>query len=221
MIFWLDDCFDSQALSQAKLDSILAYAKGKESPSTVEAEAYRELRTSFAELAASPDDLRLWDEYSYFVPFEREAALSAGTLSISFGEYLDNGLRSICLPRTVASASVLWGLDMASRAADPRFMRLLHHQAIVARLENDLYSVKRERAEGGGANAVFLLERHLSPEDARAFVQRELHGYLRLVEDDIQHFDGQAPLLRLCKLLTGMGEAYYNDARERYHPTAG
>lgn len=223
VLFWLDDCFDEHLLAPHELDAVGAViATGSTLPVTPEAQACRILLQVLAEQAQSDADYRLWMDggAAYYRAWQREALLSSGQMEMSYAEYLENGIDSVDMPRIWATVSALWGWNMPVRVADPRFMRSLRHMAIACRLKNDLYSLEKERLEGCRANAVLLIERFLPSDAARAFIEEELRGYERLLDEDIEHLDQDDSFRCLTEILMAVNERFSTTPRDRYQSTA-
>ena len=220
MLFWLDDCFDEQILKPYELDAIGEMLSGQSSARTTEAKCYQALLDLLAAQATSDADFALVREYgiAYYRALQAEALLSSGKRPMSYAEYLENGIDSIAFMRVLASLSALWGLGMPERRKCPRFQRFLRHLCLVGRLQNDLHTLEKDRREGCTANAVMMIERFLPRERALAFVEDELRGYERLLDNDMDDLAPDDPFRRLAEIFRRVRELYYSTSRQRYHP---
>jgi hypothetical protein len=135
---------------------------------------------------------------------------------LSYAEYLANGEESIATAQFVATFAWAYGFEMQARLTEVPFRRFLHDLTRFTRLQNDLASVERERSDGGGANALLVMEPIVGAEAARAFVTRERNGYWRLLCRDIERLGPTDPFARLARVLVAATQSYYDSPRERY-----
>jgi hypothetical protein len=126
------------------------------------------------------------------------------------------------VPNLIATVSLLYGLDMARRREAEREVAALERSlSLVARLENDLLGVEKERKEQGVANAVLLMERYAPPAQAREFIEREKRAYERRLEEVLQVLGPRDPLVRLARAMLASHRRYYQARPERVDPAPG
>lgn len=219
-VIWLDDIFDAAGGAGIAPPDIEAIVRAMDDglPTTVASQGFPRLRARFARYLDDEAGRRLWVETaaSTVRSWVLEDQLSRGELQMSYSEYLENGIESSAVPHFLATYSLLYGLELPARLAEPAVRRIARHLSIQCRLHNDLFSVEKERAEGSGANAVLLMDRLLPPELSKGFVADELRGYERLLATDIATLGTDDPLSRLARLMPASHQRLYADPRGSY-----
>lgn len=202
--FWIDELFDAEKAPSAPLVDIEAVIRAMDgAASTPESAGFHQLTQRLHAYRSDSGGWRLWlDTAADAVRAWRvEERLSSGHTSLSYAEYTDNGFNSTAVPYIIATASLLYQLEMPRRLEEEPIRRLLRHLSISCRLHNDVFSVDKERQEGSRANAVLLLERFLPPEQARALVLDDLRGYERMLAGDVARLSAGDPFARLARVM--------------------
>lgn len=219
-LLWLDDLSDRDHAATTTLMlwlNLIEVLEGKRLPQTPPEKLLHGFSNDMAAHAASEADHRLWVStlINTILSWQLEAHLSAGDVTLSFMEYLAQGEASSAIPHLMATVSLLYHLEMPQQMQRPLFRQLLRHFAWLARLENDLVSADKERREGCKANAVLLLERHLSA-SATAIVQAEKEGIERLFLEDCQRIGQTHPLIVLAQSMHHAHGRWYDKQAKRY-----
>lgn len=215
-ITWLDDMFDSPAGSTSiDLESIISGIHGDASAGA--AAGFPLVRSTFAEVG-SGRDRQLWmDSAAEMVrAWDKERRLALDPAAMSYSEYIDNGIASGAVPHILATASILYDLDLAARLELPPVQRLVRNLAAYCRLHNDINGVAKDRREGCLANALLLVERHAPPDRARRFVEEELSGYRRMLQRDLSYLERDDPLYRLIRAIPAAHAVVYGDRSGAY-----
>lgn len=216
-IFWLDDCFDLRTeRSRTDLDALARAAE--HAPSTPETLGFARLRERFITQTNDPAAYRLWFETAVdiFRAYQENDARTRGPDGWSYAEYLQNGEDGITVPHVAATYSLLWGLNMPARVSDPTFRRVVSNLSRLMRLQNDYFSVEKERREVNRSNAALIMEDHgLTPAEALAFVRAEMDGLERLVLRDLSANEAD-PFATFARVLIAGTELFYLTPRDRY-----
>ena len=156
-LLWLDDCFDLGDAA-VDLDPLLAAVDGP--ARSREARGFQHLRAQIQRATTCPRAIALWTRTAIdvFRAYHLNAEWARAPRTLSYGEYLANGEHSIATTHFVATAALVYGWDLAARLHDEGFRRCLRNLSLLTRLQNDLASAERERADRTPANAVLLLE---------------------------------------------------------------
>lgn len=219
-VLWVDDRFDAAGEPDGEAepwDALRAALCGG-SAATPGAAGLARLAARFRAAAPHPDDHAWWTATLLDVlrASDRDRALSRGGGTFSWGEYLRNGEHSIAVAHTVAALSLAHGLGLAAESGEPRPRRALRWLCLSMRLRNDLASVERERREGNRANGVFVMERHLPPGEALAFVEAERRGYERMLAEELAGFAPGHPFPRVARVIADEVERFYAAPTSRY-----
>ena len=214
-LLWLDDCFD---LGDAPVDLDLLLAAVDGPARSREGHGFQHLRAQMLRTNTCPRAIAAWTRTAIdvFRAYHLNAEWARAPRSLSYGEYLDNGVHSIATTHFVAATALVYGWNLADRLLDEGFCRCLRHLGLLTRLQNDLASAERERCDGTPANAVLLLEPTLGPAAAREFVRQDLDGYRRLLRRDLAAIAPEDPFRRFANVLVSATDQYYSDPRERY-----
>lgn len=139
---------------------------------------------------------------------------------VSYAEQLEAGLWSATLVNVTAAASVLLGMGLGDRhPAEPSTLeRLL---CLVARLENDRFSVDKERHEGCASNVLIVLERSFPREHVAAFVEAQQRGYERCLMDGLGRLGADHPFAHLARGILETHREFYASRPGRYVPPSG
>jgi hypothetical protein len=219
-VLWVDDRFDAagEPNGEAEPWEALGAALCGEPAITPGAAGLARLSARFRDAAPGPDDHGWWTATLLDVlrASERDRAVSRGGGQLSWGEYLRNGEHSIAVAHTVAALSLAHGLGLAAESGEPRLRRALRWLCLSMRLRNDLASVERERREGNRANGVFVMERHLPPAEALAFVEAERRGYERMLAGELAGFRPGHPFPRVARVMADAVERFYAEPTSRY-----
>jgi hypothetical protein len=199
--FWLDDRFDGgRPPAPLRWDDPSADAAWS---------ALAALDASLWALRQSPAHRQRWRESAAAVvrAMARESLLDAGTHLL---EYVDLGATTSTVPHLFVTLG--WFLDR-SFDEEPT-AGLVRQLALEARLENDLRSIDRDRAEGTLANAVLLLAAQSGSEaEARREVEAA-HGRVKAGVDGSLVVD---PVVRaVAGRMRATHAAFYADAVDRY-----
>jgi hypothetical protein len=216
---WIDDRFEaSEAGSGAPVDLEALIRAAVKSPTTPEAHGFFLLRSRFATEAANESSYRLWLDTALdtFRSYHEDALISQREPSWSYAEYMQNGECSVVVMHIVTTVSLVYRLDMPSRMNSPQFVRLMRNLCRFARLQNDVVSLNKERAQGTRANAVLLLEESMPPKHALAFVEAEASGYERLLSLDRGALDPQDPFAQIVEVILASTRQFYVVSRDRY-----
>jgi hypothetical protein len=210
-MFWLDELFDSQDVNDPliEIDPILHALSGG-APTTPAAAGCHLLRQAFDSSRDCTDEYGLWIETALAIPkaWRVEQQLSKRTIELSYEQYLDNGFNSSGVPHIVATASLLYGFDLAARMkVEPDTESLFRNLSLFCRLQNDVSSVEKERREGTLANAVFVAERSMPADRSVAFVEEELRRHEHMLKRDIERVSRRVPRDPFCQMARVMGEA--------------
>jgi hypothetical protein len=133
-----------------------------------------------------------------------------------YSEYIDNGVGSSAVPHIVSGASLVYGFELASRLSDARVQSFMRHLSLACRLHNDLSSIEKERREGCLANAALLMDKYLPPEMSRRFVEEEMAGYERMLNEDIASLGEADPLSILARVMPYVHVVLYAMPRSGY-----
>lgn len=206
-LFWLDDRYDSGAMAAPRRPLRALTEPG-----------FLRLLPAFARATSDEASLSLWIDEADFVMYGygEDHLFSRGDRSWTYAEYIENGEASVGVRHCMATISLLFGHDMAARAKEARFQRMLRHLCLAMRLQNDLISAGKERAEGDRANAVFFMEALTSRADAIAFIAEQQRGYERLLARDIEALGPGDPFGRIAEVMLAMTARFYSLSRERY-----
>jgi hypothetical protein len=228
--FWIDEIFDAQkgdADPFVDVESIIRVISADEQPTTVASQGFSHLRSRFRAYQKFEDEYRFWMQTAADAvrAWHIEERISRRLLSPSYSEYLENGYNSTAVPHIVAAGSLIYGLGLASRMAEPTVQRLVRNLSVSCRLHNDLYSVEKERAEGSCANAVLILDRVLPCEVSRALAADDLLGYERMLKQDIAVLGERDLLARLARVMPEAHRVLYTnpdgDYQKRHEPVQG
>jgi hypothetical protein len=214
-LLWFDDCFD---LGDAPVDFDLLLGAIHGPARSREGRGFQHLRAQMEQASTAPSAIGAWTRTAIdvFHAYQFNAEWSRTAQSLSYGEYLDNGERSIATAHFVAATALVYGWDLSARLLNEDFRRCLRHLGLLTRLQNDLASAERERYDRTPANAVLLLEPTLGQAAAREFVQQDLDGYRRLLQRDLAGFSPKDPFRIFANILVSGTDRYYSDPRERY-----
>jgi hypothetical protein len=220
-IFWMDDRFDCRVKHHTESmdgQAILQPAPPEDCAVLDEARCFHRLRARAAELTDRQDELDLWCSTAedFLHAWHVEEQLSRHLLQLTYAEYLENGISSTTVPHNMSTFSLLYGLDMPARLRDPAFARLIRDLSIVSRLQNDMFSLERDRREGCQANALLLVERFMKPGDAYRFVEAEVEGYRQMLAQDYVRLGDDDPFVRLSRSMTAALEHWYRYQTGRY-----
>lgn len=212
---WLDDRFD-RGSQRVNVEALLRAAQGE--AATPEARGFARLCARFREEARNETEYDLWLETALqtFHAYEAGALVSRGERTWSYAEYMDSGEHGVVIAHLMTGVSLAHGLGMPQRMRDPRFRRFVSHLCRAMRLQNDLASVERERADGVHANAVLVLEDAMGPTQARAFVSTEKDGYRRLLSKDLDELGTRDIFSVLARALWSAAEYFYVVDPARY-----
>lgn len=224
--FWLDDRSDLH-LDAPVVDWQALIAVAQEWPAAAAArtpELYflGELGRRLEQQAQTPIDHAWWRATmaSVLESFAREEQLSRSAQPLSYAEYLVVGAASSTVENLLASASLLGGLGLASRHAEPDVARALRYLCTLTRLENDLHSYEKERQEGCLANAVHIMERFMPVRQALQFIAAEQQAYNELLEGVLEGLEPEDPLVWLVRNARASHTGYYAIARQRNSPSS-
>lgn len=216
-LLWMDDVFDKRDGGMlVDLESIIRAIDGP--PTTPEATGLYYLRKSFESLAANEVDYKFWLDTAAatVTAWSTEERLTRKELTMSYSEYLENSVDGFAVPHIVATANLIYGYNMASRRTDVTIRRIIRNISISSRLLNDLVSIEKERREGCLANACILMERLISSEQSRKFIEDELASYMRMLNTDIAVLGEQDPFSILARVLSETHRLFHTTPRERY-----
>lgn len=215
---WLDDRFDKRVHETMPVNRDWVMGEDMTTRSTVEAQGFLLLRSRFETAAKAAKDYQLWFETARdtFRAYQANGLASRGALSWCYSEYLTVGEHSVVVLHLMAGVSLTHGLRMAERLSDPHVRQFVRHLCRAMRLQNDLASCERERIDGVRSNAVLMLERFASPQDAMAFVSAELEGYRRLMAIDVESLGAQDPLVCVGSALWSAAQHFYVVNTARY-----
>lgn len=215
---WIDDCYDASPESGALVD-IDALTRVKDRRPTIpEAKGFLRFRKRFREEAESNAAYRLWLDSAIDMlrAYHENMHVPRSGRPWTYAEYMQNGESSIAVMHIVATLSLIYCLDMPARMRDPRFLRIMRNLCRTMRLQNDLASVERERADGVQSNAVLIMERTMTPELAWSFVLEEKDGYERLLRRDLKALPADDPFTAIAGTMIALTEKFYAINRERY-----
>jgi hypothetical protein len=217
-LLWLDDCFD---LGEAPVDLDLLLAAVDGPARSREGRGYQHLRAQIQRASTCPRAIAMWTQTAIdvFRAYHLNAEWARAPRPLSYGEYLDNGERSIATTHFIAATALVYGWDLAARLLDEGFRRCLRHLSLLTRLQNDLASAERERHDRTPANAVLLLEPLLGSTAAHELVRRDLDGYRSLLHRDLTEIDPEDPFRGFVNVLVRATDQYYSDPRARYEVT--
>jgi hypothetical protein len=148
--------------------------------------------------------------------FREEETTARGASLPSLVEYLETGGWSMPMPNVIATASCLYHLDVVNRRRDYRVVDLERYLSAYTRLENDLEGIEKERREQSPSNAVLLMERYMSNEQAKEFVLRQKQGYVMLVNQGLHALGPEDPLGRFMRATMTAHEKWYGHTPDRY-----
>lgn len=206
--FWFDDRSDKficaeetpidwDALFEFDRDPLLG--RGGDTP---EERYFRRMSQGLAARARRPEEHRWWALHSVRVlrAMHAEEVVSRRGVAPTFAESLENGGDSTTLMSIMSSAYLAYGMDRPARLLDLRLANVERYMLLSQRLLNDLYSAEKERLEGHGgrpSNLVLMMERLLSPADARAFCEAQRQGYVRLMDRNLDLLGPDDPFGRM------------------------
>ncbi|HEY5971089.1 MAG TPA: hypothetical protein VIT22_03800 [Pseudoxanthomonas sp.] len=218
-ILWIDDLFDTAPVAGAAPLTwealMLALDGGTALP---ELHSLADLAARFRAAAAQPDDYRQWRESLLQVlrASHEDQRAARGERSWTWTAYLQNGEHNIAVAHMVYSLSLAYRLGLAAQADDPAFGRALQALCVSERLRNDLASADKERIEGNRSNGLFVLERELTMEQARAFVNDERLRFEGMLEDELKGLRAGHPFARIARVMSAAVECFYGGANSRY-----
>ena len=216
--FWLDDRSDDHlAASAVDWPSLLLVLSSQRDevpwavPMSIEAEVLLQVSAQLQKEASTNVDHEWWFTSAKYtirnLLVEERATQTRAVLALA--DYLEIGLWTSAVPNLMATVSLLYGLDIARRRVERDVAALERYVSIVARLENDLFGVEKERREGTVANAVLLMERYLTKEPAREFIQAEKQAYERRLQESLSALGIRDPLARLVRAMLASHRSYY------------
>ncbi|MBZ5709241.1 terpene synthase family protein [Nannocystis pusilla] len=218
--FWFDDRSDKflrEAETPVDWDTLIAY--GDDEPpvgaaDTPEVRFFQRLCDLLAPLAERPDDHRWFRVGSakVFRAMFAEERMSRDAEARSLVECIETGAHSTTLPSILTAAYLVRRLDRPRRLDDPRVANIERYLYLSQRLLNDLKSAEKERREGHAgrvSNSVLLLERDLSPAQARAFVEAQRRGYERLLQHNLDRLGTCDPFAATLSRLVRCIQRWY------------
>lgn len=216
-LLWLDDCFDQKPGPPIRWEEL---ARSVDRPcDLVEAEGFARVRARMEEATTGEAEIRSWLESTIdvFRAYHQNELFGRGEKPFTYGEYLQNGETSIAAMQFLATISLVYGLAIGERMKDTRFRRMIRNLCLTMRLQNDLASADKERAQQYRANAVLVLEEHMPGSRATAFVLAERRGYERIMREDMDAILApNDPVAGVIEVLLASTELYYAIPRERY-----
>lgn len=230
--FWFDDRSDKflrEAQTPVDWDTLIAY--GDDEPpvarvDTPEVRFFQRLCDALAPLARRPGEL-LWfrvGSAKVFRAMFAEERMSRDAEARSLVECIETGAHSTTLPSILTAAYLVRGLDRPRRHGDPRIVNIERYLYLSQRLLNDLKSAEKERREGHAgrvSNAVLLLERELSPGQARAFVEAQRQGYERLLRHNLDRLGAGDPFAATLSRLVRCIHQWYATGPLRFETDPG
>lgn len=227
--FWIDDRSDKhlqRSASPVDWNTLLAFTDGdlrmgEPSRDSPEVRFLTRVAALMAERAHTPADYVFWRTTMGTVlrAMQFEEGVSRGGTPPSYAEYAEAGAASIAMCGVVAGLYVTNGISRSARFGDPWLEKLERYLGMSQRLMNDLFSAEKERREstsGCVCNSVLLLERYMSSEQARSFVQEQTRGYDSLVEQCIVALGEEDPVVRMIRPMLRCIHEWYGKAPLRY-----
>jgi len=216
-LLWLDDQIDTSAASGRLIDWGPLLSIDDQASTSAEGRSFMKMRAYMSQEAPTSAAFTAWRDtaVALFHAYRENWLLSAGERSWGYAEYLQNGEISIALPHFISTVSLACNYGMESRT-DALHTRVIRNLAIATRLQNDLASAEKERSVGDRANAVLLVERFMTKDQAREFMQAERLSYERALFKDLDLLPAHDPLVRLSRVILATMDVFYQDPRDRY-----
>ncbi|KTT64548.1 hypothetical protein NS383_14695 [Pseudomonas oryzihabitans] len=221
LLFWLDDCHDHALLEP---DQLLAVEQllGQGAGQVPGFAACSELRTTLADLAYDPRDYsHLLADTRRYCSAMRTGKLHAQTpLSWSYVEHLHNGIDSIAYHNVFCCLSLLWGLEMADLRLDADFCQAVRLLSTIGRIQNDLHGQAKDLRAGEADNVAIMLNRHYPALPVTPFLDAELAGYTRLLQQLMARRRFPQPWQSLIEAMLAIRAQYYQTSVSRYRTEA-
>lgn len=175
---WLDDSFAAtKHRSPVPWSSLTPGAPG----SSREAKVFDRLHAAVVDRGGSPKAIDLWlrTGIAFLELQERDWAQRqrGGQRQWTFLDYVAEAEIDSTIQHMLATLSLLHGLDMHDRMEELVFRSYLRNIGVLARLLNDLSSVKRERTEGAPRNVVLFLEEQVDGDGARSIIETRVRAH--------------------------------------------
>lgn len=216
-IFWLDDCFDTQPDQSSDKMICITDLDAPDDESPIEAWSATKVREYLLVGERSDADWELWTSSAVAMTcaFQRNKQRSRENNPFSYEEYLDNGEHSSGVPHFMATVSLVYGLDLATKLSNPIYARLIRNLSLEMRLENDLVSLDKELDEGDCSNSVIVMSAVMDPRAATAFIEAQRAAFERKVLEDVALL-GDDPIARAVELVMEAAHVFHNQERSRY-----
>ncbi|WP_437318087.1 terpene synthase family protein [Sorangium sp. So ce385] len=216
-LLWLDDRIDTSAASARHIDWKPLLHVDEQASTSAEGLSFIRMRAHMAREAATSAAFTRWQDTAVdlFHAYRENWLLSAGERTWGYAEYLQNGEISIALPHFITAVSLACNYGLESRT-DAVYTRIIRNLALATRLQNDVASAEKERSIGDRANAVLLVERFMTQDQAREFVQAERSSYERALLKDLERLPAHDLLVKLANVILATMDVFYQDPRERY-----
>jgi hypothetical protein len=216
-LIWLDDRFDSYDINISDSVDWMNMVKSDDR-STPETQSFSALRVRLAQENNHGAALQLWVDAAadVFLAYQRNKLMSRSRKLWSYAEYLHYGESSIAVMYCVSMIALVYDLRMSARMHDKKLSCMLKNLSLAMRLQNDLVSFEKERAEGDFANAVLIMEKYLPQSQAVAFVAEQKEGYEALLARDLDALGPNDPFSRIAKIMLATLDQFYRTPRERY-----
>jgi len=223
LLFWLDDRSDLQTdglPTSVQWVPLLWMLDHDLHATTPESAAFVRLRERLDAHTRARASLKLWSSTAAqtFRSWAREAQHSAGLRPLTYLQYLENGISSSAVPHILATLALLLPLklNLTQRLQDHRAHPIVRNLALASRLENDLFSIDKERLEGCQANAVLLLEQEMEPAQACAVVQTHLAVCRKELKNQLAELPAGDPIAGLVHGMIDAHRDWYLGASQRY-----
>lgn len=204
--FWFDDrCDDHLAENATVVDFASLVAVRTSGPTglgTPEGNYFHRLSVEFASYAVDSREHEWWmatAERTFYGMWIEDVANREGR-DLSYSECVENGVNSSTIRNILAASSLVHRLQRSMRHDEPILCDLERHFCIHQRIQNDLYSLEKERGEGTHGrlgNVVLKMEHYLGRQGARAFAIEQLEGYGRLIENAVRLLGSADPIGQL------------------------
>jgi hypothetical protein len=220
--FWMDDRVDEHLTMEHGVvdwDRVLGYLQGDASAdATAEGRFLGYLSAGLARHVESKMDHDWWlaSAAASIRGFREEEAIARGRPLPSLVEYLENGAWSMPLANIVATASILYHMNVANRRREPHFARIERNLCLFARLENDLHGFEKERRERSPTNSVLLMEQFMPIDRAKSFILRQKQGYRSLLQQDLSTLALEDPFVEFVTAMLTAHDQWYGQRPERY-----
>ncbi len=216
--FWLDDRSDDNLKTDRPLDwPALLLSLGSmthevpwAAPESLEVSVLNKLASHMRGMTESKKDYEWWlASLGYTVRnLLIEERISRAHSKVSYADYLEIGLWTSAVPNLMATTSLLYKHDIATRREGHEVAQIERMLSIVARLENDTFGVEKERGEGT-TNALLILEAITTQEKARAFVEDDKRSYERRLREAMRSLGPSDPIVKLASAMLASHRKYY------------